>query len=201
MRKTLSAILIGTILLAGCSTTGVNLPASAITDLGKDATDVAVNVGDEATAKQALLERSRQVRDKEYQKAYALSGLTIENQIVELGNGVKALLPMKLSWKDKPDFGRAIPDAPPDHAFWAASKSWVHDIVTGAVVIYGIQGIASTIKTLAVAKGATTYNGPVKMDQSQNDAGTSQTYTGPAKTGSDNVSLDNGSSQALPTGN
>jgi hypothetical protein len=174
MKKIVSVMLIVTFMVSGCN--GFSLSDNMVTNIGEDTTQITGKIADASTMKQALLEKSRQARDKAYKDTYLVSGLNLEFEMVSIG-GTQAYLPKKITFREKPDFGKPVADSPADHPFWAASKSWVHDIVTGWVIVEGVRGLKDVMLG-AIAGAGSTYNGPVNMNNSQNKAGGDQTFDG-----------------------
>jgi len=180
--------------LQGCADGNVILPPSYVVDeAGETTRNIAGATMTASTFKEMQVHETLRNRDLQYRKAYQSSGFHMEFAMVDVG-GIKVYLPRQIDYREMPRFAGVLPTAPSEHPVWKTANSilttaarWGFGAMMVDTVVGGYESIAG--------RAGTTYNGPVAMSGSYNQAdGDQSVYAGP-------VAMDNSSRQDYSPGN
>ena len=139
------------LLLSGCGASYVPIAG----DLVGMADDSVVFIKDASIAKEAMVHQTLQNRDKEYGKAYKLSGTEIKFAMKEVMPGIWLQVIESVASKAPPEFAGDLPTAPSVHPVWAAVGKGLD--VAAKVSLFWIGAEALTTMW---ERSAPQYNGP-----------------------------------------
>lgn len=119
------------------------------------ADDSVVYIKDASIAKEALVHQTLQNRDKEYGKAYKLSGTEITFAMKEVMPGIWLQVIESVASKAPPEFTGDLPTAPSVHPVWATVNKGL-DVAAKV----GMFWIGADALTDMWTRSAPQYNGP-----------------------------------------
>ncbi len=153
-------VLLGVSILALTGCAGQGIEATVLNTLLGGTGEIGSDIIEASVAKELVVHKTLQNRDKMYRQAYEDSGFKIEFKLEEFG-GVAMYLPKTIEYKPEPQFDQPLPTEPSKHPVWAAAENLGGVLAQYGLIGFGLHEVAGIAKYGMDQAGATTYNGPL----------------------------------------
>jgi len=155
------------VLVSGCAGTAIPVTEEILDEAGNVIKTTTRYVADSSVAKEEMVHKTLQNRDKQIVEDGKNSGFSAEFELVDAAPGLKIQVMKKVSYSERGRFEQQLPTEPSAHPAWKTIERLGVKVIDGTIIGMGINAGKEVLQD-AVAKKDNQYLGDVQYNQSHN---------------------------------